>query len=164
MKILKMRLYIKNSTKYFARDVLVGNLLTSLLFSTLPPVYCVFKCSCTINYIFSYQSNIFENSPASNEAFFFIHTEMSLLGTWSIGEAVSCSSSSLLLRLRWASSSPSSSGMPRSRAKKLLKIISVLSTSSLNHTIPHRDTVASVAYFKSWTSNIIRTFGRKTCF
>lgn len=39
--------------------------------------------------------------------------------------------------------------------------MSVLKTSSLNQTMPHRDTVARVAYFKSWTSNMMRTYGKK---
>ncbi len=77
--------------------------------------------------------------------------------TCSIGEAVSSLSSSVAFLMRWASSSPSSSGMLRRRARKLLKIISVLRTSSLNQTIPQRDTVASVAYFRSCTSNMTRT-------
>lgn len=52
--------------------------------------------------------------------------------------------------------------MLRSLARKLLKIMSVLSTSSLNQTMPQRDTVARVAYFRSCTSNIIRTLRERS--
>lgn len=45
-----------------------------------------------------------------------------------------------------------------SRRRKLSKSISHVTTSSLNHTIPQRDTVANVAYFRSDTSNIILTW------
>ena len=40
----------------------------------------------------------------------------------------------------------------------MLKIISVLRTSSENQTMPQRDTVARVAYLRSVTSNMIFTF------
>lgn len=87
---------------------------------------------------------------------FFSWSIFFLLITCSIGDAVS-SSSSVPFLWRWASSSPSSNGMLRMRARKWLKIMSVLRTSSLNQTIPQRDTVARVAYFKSCTSNMTRT-------
>ena len=48
-------------------------------------------------------------------------------------------------------SSPSSRGMFWSLSMKLAQIISVVRTSSENQTIPHLETVARVAYLRSWT-------------
>ena len=55
------------------------------------------------------------------------------------------------------SPSPSSIGILRRRVRKFSQIMSNVSTSSLNHTIPQRLTVASVAERRSSTSNIILT-------
>ena len=54
-------------------------------------------------------------------------------------------------------SSPSSMEMFLMRVRWCSKIISRARTSSLNHTIPQRLTVARVAYFRSCTSNMMRT-------
>ena len=54
--------------------------------------------------------------------------------------------------------SPSSIGILRRRMRKFSQIMSNVSTSSLNHTIPQRLTVASVAERRSSTSNIILTY------
>mmetsp|Transcript_44665 Transcript_44665/g.112583 ORF Transcript_44665/g.112583 Transcript_44665/m.112583 type:complete len:249 (+) Transcript_44665:283-1029(+) len=55
------------------------------------------------------------------------------------------------------SRSASSSGSLRRMSRYLWKIISNVSVSSLNQIMPQRDTVASVAYLRSCTSNITRT-------
>ena len=56
------------------------------------------------------------------------------------------------------SPSPSSIGMLRRRVRKFSQIMSNVNTSSLNHTMPQRLTVASVAERRSSTSNIILTY------